>query len=176
MNPPRRLHTRLPQFDYAQQGAYFVTLCSRNRTCLFGEILNGEMRSTDLGQLARVTWHEIPTHFPHVELDASVIMPNHLHGVIIIADGRVGATHASPEPSGPPKRSLGAIVGAYKSAVTKHANRLGLLPDRPIWQRSYYDHVIRSDAALGRIRQYIANNPARWAEDPENPAHLSPKE
>ena len=121
-------------------------------------------------------WEEIPTHFRHVEIDAWVIMPNHVHGVIVIPDAPVGATHASPLPSGPPKRSLGAIVGAYKSAVSKHVNRLGLLSGRSIWQRNYYDHVIRDDAALARIRQYIADNPFRWAEDPENPARQSREE
>ena len=175
MNPPRRRSTRLSRFDYARQGAYFVTLCTRNRACLFGDIQNGEMRLNETGELANKMWNEIPTHFPHVEIDASVIMPNHLHGVIVIPHAPVGATHASPLPSGPPKRSLGAIIGAYKSAVSRHANRLGLLSGlglsrRSIWQRNYYDHVIRDDASLARIRQYIADNPFRWPEDPENPA------
>ena len=122
MNPPRRRSIRLSRFYYARQGAYFVTLCTRNRACLFGDIHNGEIRLNDTGQLANKIWNEIPTHFPHVEIDASVIMPNHLHGVIVIPDAPVGATHASPLPSGPPKRSLGAIIGAYKSAVSRHAN------------------------------------------------------
>ena len=181
MNPPRRRSTRLSRFDYARQGAYFVTLCTRNRACLFGDIQNGEMRLNEFGELANNMWSEIPTHCPHVEIDASVIMPNHLHGVIVIPHTHVGATHASPLTSGPPKRSHGAIIGAYKSAVPKHANRLGLLSDlgfsrRSIWQRNYYDHVIRDDASLALIRQYIADNPFRWPEDPENPARQSPKD
>ena len=122
MNPPRRRSIRLSRFYYARQGAYFVTLCTRNRACLFGDIHNGEIRLNDTGQLANKIWNEIPTHFPHVEIDASVIMPNHLHGVIVVPHTPVGATHASPLPSGPPKRSLGAIIGAYKSAVSRHAN------------------------------------------------------
>ena len=179
MNADRRRSTRLPRFDYTRQGAYFVTLCTLHRACLFGDILNGEMQLNEIGKSAHRMWEEIPIHFPHVEIDASVIMPNHVHGVIVIPNAPVGATHASPLPSGPPKRSLGAIIGAYKSAVSRHANRLGLSSGssgRSIWQRNYYDHVIRDDAALTRIRQYIADNPFRWAEDPENPARQLPKE
>ena len=156
-----------------------MTLCTRSRACLFGDIVNGEMRLNDIGKLAHRLWEEIPTHFPQVETDVWVIMPNHVHGVIIIAAPHVGATHASPlpqRPSGPRKRSLGAIVGAYKSAVSKHVNRSGHPSGLPIWQRNFYDHVIRDDAGLDRIRQYIADNPARWAEDPENPARQSHKE
>ena len=127
------------------------------------------MRLNDIGKVAHRLWEEIPTHFPKVETDAWVVMPNHVHGVIIIADPRVGATHASPlqHPPGPRKRSLGTIVGAYKFAVSEHVNRSGHPSSLPIWQRNYYDHVIRDDVALDRIRQYIADNPARWAEDPK---------
>ena len=179
MSTHRRQPTRLSRFDYAQQGAYFVTLCTRSRACLFGDVVNEEMRLNDIGKLAHRLWEEIPTHFPQVETDVWVIMPNHVHGVIIIAAPHVGATHASPlpqRPSGPRKRSLGAVVGAYKSAVSKHAHRSGHLSGLPIWQRNYYDHVIRDDAGLDRIRQYIADNPARWAEDLENPARQSHKQ
>ena len=150
MNPPRRHSARLSRFDYARQGAYFVTLCTRNRACLFGDIQNGEMRLNETGELASRMWTEIPTHFPHVVIDALVIMPNHLHGVIVIPHAPVGATHASPLPSGPPKRSLGAIIGAYKSAVSKHANRLGLSSGRSIRQRNYFDQFILDDASLAR--------------------------
>ena len=177
MNTHRRQSTRLPRFDYTQQGAYFVTMCTRNRACLFGDIMNGEMRLNDIGRVAHRMWEEIPTHFPQVETNVWVVMPNHVHGVIVIADPHVGAAHASPlqRPSGPPKRSLGAIVGAYKSAVSRHVNQSGHPHGLPIWQRNYYDHVIRDNAALDRVRQYIADNPARWDEDPENPARQSRK-
>ena len=174
----RRRSIRLPRFDYTQQGAYFVTVCTRNRSCLFGEIVNGEMRLNDIGRVAHRMWEEIPTHFPQVGIDAWVVMPNHIHGVIVIAGPPVEATHASPlqRPAGPPKRSIGAIVGSYKSAVSKRINAMRGTPGAPVWQRNYYDHIIRNEAALNRIRQYIADNPARWAEDPENPARQSHKE
>lgn len=176
----RRRSLRLPRFDYTRQGAYFVTLCTRNRACLFGEIVNGEMRLNDVGSVAHRMWEEIPTHFPQVETDVWVVMPNHVHGVIVVADSNVGvsrtvgATHASPlRPAGLPKRSLGAVVGSYKSAVSKHVNAMRGTPSVSVWQRNYYDHVIRNESALDRIRQYIADNPGRWAEDPENPARQS---
>ena len=151
-----------------------MTICTQNRMCIFGDIVNGEMRVNDIGRVAQLLWDEIPAHFPEVETDAWVVMPNHVHGVLVITRG--GATHASPlhAPSGPPKRSLGAIVGSYKSAVSKHINLSRRTPGAPVWQRNYYDHVIRNDADLNRIREYIAGNPARWHEDRENPAREPP--
>ena len=151
---------------------------------MFGEIVNVEMRVNDIGRVAQLLWDEIPTHFPQVETDAWVVMPNHVHGVLVIAHNvgaahasvgaphpSVGATHASPlpPPSGPPKRSLGAIVGSYKSAVSKRINQSRRTPGTPVWQRNYYDHIIRDDADLNRIRQYIIDNPAKWSEDRDNP-------
>ena len=185
----QRRPTRLPHFNYTEHGAYFVTICTRNRVCLFGEVVDGEIQLNNIGEVAHAMWEQIPTHFPQVETDAWVVMPNHVHGVIFIAGSdtavspkegattsvgmspAVGATHASPlqRPSGPPKCSLGAIVGSYKSAVSRRVNELRRSRGAPVWQRNYYDHVIRDAAALNHIRQYIAENPARWAEDPENP-------
>ena len=92
----RRRSLRLPRFDYTQQGAYFVTVCTRNRACVFGEIVNGEMQLNDSGRVAHRVWEEIPTHFLQVEIDAWVVMPNHVHGVLVITGPHVGATHASP--------------------------------------------------------------------------------
>lgn len=179
---PQRRSIRLQEFDYTRQGAYFVTICTRNQMCLFGEIMNGEMRMNDLGRVAQLLWEEIPAHFPQVETDAWVVMPNHVHGILVIArDERAThaerathterATHASPlrASAGPPKRSLGAIVGSYKSAVSKRINQSRRTLGTPVWQRNYYDHVIRDDADLNRIRQYIIDNPAKWSEDRENP-------
>ena len=175
----KRRSIRLPQFDYSRQGAYFVTICTRDRVCLFGDIVDGEMRLNDFGKAAHEVWEQIATHFPLVETDAWIVMPNHVHGVIFIAEpdtgaspnagGTVGVEVAPQRPSGPPKRSLGAIVGSYKSAVSKRINGLGRIHSASVWQRNYYDHVIRDTTALNHIREYIAQNPARWADDPENP-------
>ena len=180
---PQRRSIRLQEFDYAQQGAYFVTICTQNRMCLFGEIVNGEMRVNDLGRVAQLLWEEIPAHFPQVETDAWVVMPNHVHGILVIAHdvrathASVRATHASPlrASGGPPKRSLGVIVGSYKSAVAKRINQSRRTPGASVWQRNYYDHVIRDDADLNRIRQYILDNPAKWSEDRENPDPQPPR-
>ena len=169
-NKHHRRSIRLKGFDYAQENAYFVTICTQNGACLFGEIVNEQMRLNDAGRVAQMVWKAIPDHFPQVETDASVVMPNHVHGIIII----VGATHASPSrQSGPPKGSLGAIVGSYKSAVSRQINQLHRTPGATVWQRNYYEHIIRNDTALNRLRQYITDNPARWADDQENPIHHS---
>ena len=167
-NKHHRCSIRLKGFDYTREAAYFVTISTQNQACLFGEIVNEQMRLNDAGRVAQMVWKAIPDHFSQVEIDASVVMPNHIHGIIII----VGATHASPpRQSGPPKGSLGAIVGSYKSAVSRRINQLHRTPGATVWQRNYYEHIIRNNTGLNRIRKYIADNPARWDEDTENPIH-----
>jgi len=171
---PKKHHRRsirLPGHDYAQAGAYFVTICTDDRQCLFGRVDNAEMRLNHLGQIADECWRMIPAHFGNVELDAFVIMPNHVHGIIVITDVGVGATHASPlrTRNGPKPRSIGAIIGSYKSGVSKRINEIRATPGPTIWQRDYYEHIIRNDASLDRIRLYIMNNPASWMLDRENP-------
>ncbi len=176
----RRRSLRLPGYDYGQDGAYFVTICTHDRRPLFGPIVGAEMRLNDAGRIAAQCWSAIPHHHSNAAMDEFIVMPNHVHGIIFIrgvpsrpngtpGEG-VGATRASPLPrgSGPTKGSLGAIVGSYKSAVTREINRLRGTPAGQVWQRNYYEHVIRNEAALHDIRQYIANNPVKWADDPEN--------
>ncbi|GIW92825.1 MAG: hypothetical protein KatS3mg110_0866 [Pirellulaceae bacterium] len=196
-----RRSIRLPGYDYAQPAAYFVTICTKDRLCLFGEVVAGEMRLNDAGCIAHQCWTDIPDHFPHVQLDAFIIMPNHVHGILVIAhhaapnvvgarhalvmDGvrPVGARHAVPLP--PPRTashnptgeqfgkpvhgSIPTIVRSFKSATTRHINILRGMPSTPVWQRNYYEHIIRNEASLQRIRQYIATNPIRWHLDRENP-------
>ena len=185
-----RRSIRLLHYDYSQTGAYFVTICTRDRMCLLGDVVDGEMRLNDVGRAAHEAWERIPAHFATVETDAWIVMPNHVHGVIFIAGSDAGglpnagttagegvaprltrAAHASPlqRSSGPPKRSLGAVVGSYKSAVSKRINESGWSRSTSVWQRNYYEHIIRDATSLDRIREYIAQNPARWADDPENP-------
>ena len=184
-----RRSLRLPNYDYTQSGAYFVTICTWNRECLLGEIVAGEMRLNEYGHIVVECWLAIPQHFPRVELDAFVVMPNHIHGIIMIAGAThpspdlVGATHASPDPvgathasplqkqhrSGPNPQSLGAIVGSFKSAAAKRINEFRGTPGFPVWQRNYYEHIIRNESALQRIRMYIQNNPINWDLDSENP-------
>jgi len=183
--PPSPKHNRrsvrLQGYDYSKAGAYFVTICTRNRECLFGEILDGVMLSNDAGGVVQQCWDDIPAHFPHVELDAFVIMPNHVHGILSIVDSQtVGAKNFSPlqaQPSiSPPpsqqrpcgtSKTIGSIVRGFKIGVTKWMRQHTLTPD--VWQRNYWEHVVRNDMELNRIREYICNNPIQWEMDQLNP-------
>ena len=162
----QRRSLRLAGFDYGREGAYFVTICTHDRTCLFGEIVNGEMRLNVAGQVAATCWLDIPAHFPHVRLDTYTIMPNHVHGIIWI-DAHPVAVPPGALVLRSPSKTVGSIVRGFKIGVTKwvRAN----MDVRDVWQRNYYEHIIRNEAALNRVHQYIMDNPARWAEDPENP-------
>jgi putative transposase len=173
MHLPQRRSIRLRDYDYSQSAAYFVTICAHNRRCLFGGVQDGEMAINAWGQMLQICWDEIPVHFPRVELDAFVVMPNHIHGVVLILDdpvtNPVGATHGSPSdsqsPSGPKQGSLSAIVGQFKSSVSRRIKTLSNPPDHPLWQRNYHEHIIRSEKSLNQIRDYVATNPAKWADD-----------
>jgi len=178
----QRRSLRLAHYDYTQAGAYFITLCAFQRELSFGEIVSGEMRLSKAGQIAAAEWERSAIVRPNVALDVFVVMPNHLHGIIVLMDTPVGATRRSTvdvpstvgahsrAPLHRPPRSLGSFVAGFKSAVTKRINALRGTPGRPVWQRNYYEHVIRDEHDLARIREYIAGNPARWAEDEDNPA------
>lgn len=178
---PQRKPCRLAGHNYGQAGFYFLTLVTRDRACLFGEILSGEMILGPLGAIARATWEETPAHCPQARLDTFVVMPNHLHAIVIL----VGATHASPcrihhgrntgEACLAPTRwearrgTLGTIVGAFKSASAKRINEARGTPGGTVWQRGYFDHIIRDTLSLDRIRRYIRDNPIRWSTDREHP-------
>jgi len=163
---------RLQEYDYTREGAYFVTVCLKDRACLFGDISDGKMVLNDAGLTAEKCWKDIPAHFPHIELDEFVVMPNHVHGIIALHDGRGTACRApTVERFGKSVTgSLPTIIRSFKSAVTKCYNASNNVLGYRIWQRNYYEHVIRDDASLNLIRQYIMDNPSRWAEDEENPA------
>jgi len=195
---PQRHHRRsirLPGYDYRQAGAYFVTICTRERELLFGRMANEEVILNEYGQIAESCWRETPNHFPHTDLDTYVIMPNHIHGIIVITDaiGRGEASPGDPLPTnriatagndsaptgitrdasplhGPSPGSLGAIVGNFKSVTARRINRLRHTPGAPVWQRNYYEHIVRTEEALQAIRQYIVDNPLRWALDTYNAA------
>ncbi len=158
---------RLRGYDYRQSGAYFITVCAFRQACRFGEIRNGQPALNELGKVVQRCWLRIPELRASVELDSHVVMPNHLHGILVIRDdparGDQG-THAGSRPGHVPD-SLGAIVGQFKRAVTIKSRTLARAPARPVWQRNYYDHVIRSEESLSRIRWYIQENPARWRDD-----------
>ncbi len=256
-NIHHRRSIRLPGYDYTQEGAYFVTMVTAHRECLFGEVVEAAVRLSPLGMVAAACWQAIPQHFPGVELDVWVIMPNHVHGIIVlpgsavvggasVADAagpgsvsagarlgvgaqhaaplpgiasppgvatptpdssapgapppgvaapppatvgapvgahRVGAQHAAPLPGIAPAPdvprvapgSLGAIVRSFKSAVTKQAREMAWMPGVPLWQRNYYEHIVRNERELERLRRYIDENPERWELDLENPARTRAK-
>lgn len=163
----RRRSIRLANYDYSQAGAYFITVCTFNRQLLFGEIADSMMLQNKLGEAVAATWSAIPEHFPHTLLDAFVVMPNHVHGVIVIP---VGAQHAAPSSRfAVPSGSLAAIVRSFKSAATKRINDFRGTPGEPVWQRNYYEHVVRTEENLDRTREYIVGNPALWEKDDLNP-------
>ena len=182
-----RQSTRLRGWDYTTAGAYFVTICTYQRKPVFGQVVDGVMRLNDWGSVVVAEWRQTEQLRDYVALDEFVVMPNHVHGIIWIqgyADTdvgarrvypqvarviHVGARHASPLrvewESGVKPKSLGAIVGSFKSAVTKTINDMRQASGITIWQRNYYDRIVRDDDELNAIRHYIRQNPANWSLD-----------
>jgi REP element-mobilizing transposase RayT len=177
--PKRRRSIRLKGYDYSESGAYFVTICTRNRECLFGEILDGRMVLSEYGEIAREEWLHSEQIRREIKLDEFVVMPNHIHGIIFfIGDSiQVGATGRSPlqtsRPHGPLKKSLGSFVAGYKSLTTRRIIQLERGITISIWQRNYYEHVIRNEIDLEEIREYVENNPAKWSDDENHPANIN---
>ncbi|MEA1958628.1 MAG: transposase [Chloroflexota bacterium] len=162
----------LKEYDYSQPGAYFVTTCTHDRECLFGEIAGRQMILNDAGKIVQIVWDEIRKHFDRVESDQFVIMPNHIHGIIILNSETVGA--GSPRPNqnigrGDRAPTLGKIVAYFKYQTTKRINESQGTPGYKLWQRNYYEHVIRDENELQNIRHYIRYNHLKWDEDEENP-------
>lgn len=193
-----RRSIRLRGYDYTRAGAYYVTVCTQDRLPLFGDVVNDVMVPNGMGQIVQRCWDAIPEHMPMVVCDAFVVMPNHVHGIIVITDvaagtsvdiessggdgrGREFAAPTDPgrtdDPGGtitprrPPiaimvKNSLGHIMQTFKAAVSRQAVRDGLMPrGTPIWQRGYFERIIRDGGEHERIAQYIAENPANWKGD-----------
>ena len=173
--PRARRSIRLRDYDYASAGAYFVTMVTRDRQCLFGDVVDGEIRLNHWGQTVRDEWEKSAQIRKEIELDAFVVMPNHVHGIVVITDAPERATGRSPLHSGPTERSLAAFVGGFKSAVTKGIREVSGSPGTPVWQRNYFEHVIRNEESLHRIQQYIHNNPAQWEFNRENPLAMRPE-
>lgn len=178
-----RRSIRLADHDYRSPGAYFVTICTHQGELLFGEVVDGDVVLNEYGQIAHEEWLASEDIRREIELDAFVIMPNHVHGIVWIRDTAdypaVGTHNAGAHGRAPllhrPPRSLGSFIAGFKSAATRRINSVRGTPGVPVWQRNYYERIIRNDTALGRIRKYIQHNPARWAEDrlhaaiPRNP-------
>jgi REP element-mobilizing transposase RayT len=179
----RRRSIRLKAHDYSSAGAYYVTVCAQNRECVFGNIMDMEMKLNDAGRMVQGVWNELSGHYPGVKTDSFVIMPNHIHGIIVLTSTTVGAgPRACPNhgtQNGQPRKvaptiSLPDVMYGFKSMTTTHY-RYGVAKHgwppfhQRLWQRNYYERVIRDDAEIHRVREYITGNPARWFEDEENP-------
>ena len=162
----RRNDLRLSQYDYRSPGYYYVTFCSHNRECVFGEIYDTRLVLSDFGKMVDAIWRSLPEHFLNISLDWMQIMPNHVHAIIIIEENR-RTSSADPNPfAGDP--TLGQIVGYWKYQSAKGINECrGIL--RPVWQKNMFEHVIRNEWELQMIRTYIQNNPGAWFDDIENP-------
>ncbi|MCJ7620538.1 MAG: transposase [Anaerolineae bacterium] len=170
----RRRPVRLKGYDYSQPGAYFVTICADRQACLFGEVRDGRMRPNDHGRIAWRCWEDLPRYYPHVRIDSFVAMPNHVHGIIVLTEIGVGAgLRPAPTESGMGFRphALPEIVRAFKAFSARRINELRNMSGGRVWQRSYYERVVRNEEELNRIRQYIAENPSRWSEDEYHPSH-----
>lgn len=183
----KRKNIRLKGFDYSSEGAYFITIVTKDREPLFGEIVGEEMVLNDLGKIVAEEWVRSAEIREEIEIEDFVVMPNHFHAVVYInnddsnrnnppGDDPVGATGRSPlqiksavAPTnhGPRPRSLGALMAGFKSAVTTRINTLRGTPGVPVWQRNYYDHIVGSDREYEQIAAYIADNPAKWLTDSE---------
>ena len=166
---------RLPRHDYSQPGAYFITICAADRLCIFGEIVDGDMRLNANGLIVAKQWSGLPSHYQSVSLDQFVIMPNHVHAIMWLTNGgstSVGAGFQPAHPSHPtkPRHGLPEIIRGFKTYSSIEINRLRGTLGKPVWQRNYYEHVVRTENDLEAIRKYIVENPLKWAEDQENPA------
>lgn len=194
----RRRSIRLPGYDYSRAGAYFLTICTHNRESLLGEVVDGAVRLNRVGEIVVEEWARTEELRQEIALDEFVVMPNHFHAIVWIAGQRTSgeargverretgppttAGCGEKEPPvacwgfvdplpcvGPRPKSIGSLVAGFKSAVTRRIKELDPATAVRLWQRNFYDHVIRDEAALTAIRRYIQDNPARWAEDPDNP-------
>lgn len=161
----RRRSPRLPGYDYARPGTYFVTVCIHGRICLLGDVVEKAIRLSEAGKMVLQTWREMPEHYPGVSIDAVVVMPNHFHGIVVLRT----------TPDGQPPMPLPDVMQRFKSLTTARY-RHGVMEsgwpafEGRLWHRSYYDHIIRDRADLARLRSYIAANPARWVEDQLHPS------
>jgi putative transposase len=171
-NMPHRQGLRLKGYDYSQAGAYFVTICAHGKACLFGDVIGSEVKVNELGRKVQAVWDDLPVHYPHVATDAFVVMPNHVHGVVVLRDVGAGfkpARTAEPARTALRRHGLSEIVRAFKTFSARRINEFRETSGAPVWQRNYYEHIIRDDADYNRIAEYVANNPQRWAEDSLHP-------
>lgn len=163
---PKRRNLRLQGYDYSWQGAYFVTLCTRDKQSLFGQIINSTMKLNPFGEVVESVWKEIPLHYPQINNQVFIVMPNHVHGIVTI--NQVERAGSKPAPT--KTYSLSEIIRAFKTYSSRRINELRNSQGTSVWQRSYYERVIRTENDYYQIGEYIFYNPSKWEEDPENPS------
>jgi len=174
---------RLPHHDYTGAGAYFVTLCAHGRKCIFGNISKGEVVLNDIGQIVAHEWQKSAEIRKEIVLDAYVVMPNHLHGIVIFPEEKAGCPTSTEETRAGCRpalrgrtsrehesRSLSTFIAQFKAVTTTVIRRLAQQPNLRVWQTRFFDRVLRNEMELNRTREYIFNNPAQWESDEENPS------
>lgn len=183
---PNRKLNRLSSYDYSQPGAYFITICVKNRERVFGEIKNGKMILNEMGEITKKCWMEIPLHFPHILLDEYIIMPDHIHGILMINDEFNIKNDINNNPNHDAdsndipwqskfSRSISSAIRGFKiGAIVRNKNFCSVHENGFAnfqWHKSFYDRIIRNEDELNRIRQYIQNNPIKWISNQENQAN-----
>ena len=172
MKTGHRRSIRLKGYDYTQVGAYFITVRTRGGHLLFGDIVGAKTHLTKVGDVADACWRDIPHHYPNVDLDEYIVMPNHVHGIVVLlgqdCKGTACRAPTAEQFSRPTPLSIPTIVRSFKAAVTRQVHLIHCFSKASLWQRNYYEHVIRDDTSLDRVRDYILTNPLRWALDREN--------
>ena len=178
-----RRSLKLRKYNYSQGSMHFITICTHNRECLLGEVTDGEMQLNEHGKIVRAEWLHTEVARPNVLVDEFVIMPNHLHGILALTGGlkgekRRGSTTRYDSTIGPPPAavpdSIAAIMAHFISNVTRRINAMRGTPGAPVWQPDYYEHVIRNEHTLERLREHIAGNPTTWDKDENNPTAQKP--
>ena len=181
---PKRKQIRLKNYDYSLPGWYYITICTQDREQLFGEIMNGKMILNEFGKIINKTIQFLPKRYPPIDLDIYQLMPNHLHMIIVINPPPVRAIHESPvmihahvrahhdTPLRNKRQLLSKCIGYFKMNTAKHINQLRNISGRPVWQRNYYEHIIRDEESLNKIREYIQLNPQMWKRDRNNPEKI----
>ena len=172
MSNYHRSSHRLKRYDYTQPGAYFVTICTYRKECTLSKIVAGVVQLSHLGKIVEHEWLRTPKVRSYVELDCYVIMPNHFHGIMIIKRNSSHPKTVSKIRNGPTSNSISAVIGQFKSQVTKRWRIANQNPQLEVWQRNFYDKIIRDEFALETIRAYILNNPLSWATDSLNLQHI----
>jgi REP element-mobilizing transposase RayT len=164
-----RSSIRLKGYDYSQAGGYFVTVCTQDRKCLLGKVVNRKSKLNEFGKIVESVWLDLPKHHRHIELDSFVVMPNPVHGVIII----VGAG-LKPAPT-KNRHPLPEIVPSFKTFSSRRINQMRVTPGVTVWRRNYYENIIRNEDELNRIREYIIDNALQGQFDRENPEQVQDK-